>query len=119
MINLQALLSHTYKCDFAVKIIPSEPFPNDCDTLETRNNQVVSLSKEMALMQWFQEVYEDFISLNAATIRNANGEFIQTIEDFIESPEVEFFKMETNTELKLKIVVQKSKSCWYELTIKV
>jgi hypothetical protein len=116
---MKSLLPQVYKCDFAVKITPSEPFPNDTDTLETLENNIVGLNKEMALMQWFQEVYEDFIGLNTATIKKANGEFIETMADFLKSPQVEFFKLETENSLKLKIVIQKSTACWYELSVQV
>lgn len=118
MSNYQAVPSNTYKCDFALKIIPGEPFPDDRDTLETLDNDIVSLSNEMALMLWLQEVYEEFIGLNVSSVKSANGEFVQTMEDFISSPEVEFFKSENGNELKLKIIVQKNTSCWYELTVK-
>lgn len=112
---MQTLELTSFQCKFLAKVIPCEIVNTDC--IESLEETLTGLTKEMVLKQWLDRAFEFFIGINSVTLKDRDGHFVSTLDQFLDSPDVELKMKQTDEKLLLKIEIKTDDTYWYELSV--
>lgn len=112
---MQTLELTSFQCEFLAKVIPCEIVNTDC--IESLEETLTGLTKEMVLKQWLDRAFEFFIGINSVTLKDRDGHFVSTLDQFLDSPDVELKMKQTDEKLLLKIEIKTDDTYWYELSV--